>query len=105
MRCLPGSGGENVLSRRASAELLEIEKYLEAHSPKGAQNVLRAIAKSLDNLAMFPKIGKRRRKSKMHRRIVKKYRHMIYYRIDNAADEIAILTIQHPARAREHADD
>jgi hypothetical protein len=33
--------------------------------------------------------------------VTPKYRYLIYYMIDEGAEEIAILTIQHPARRRE----
>jgi hypothetical protein len=33
-----------------------------------------------------------------------KYRYLVYYKIDEGAEEIVILTIQHPTRRREYRD-
>jgi len=36
--------------------------------------------------------------------VTPKYRYLVYYMIDEGAEEIVILTIQHPARSREYRD-
>jgi toxin ParE1/3/4 len=36
--------------------------------------------------------------------VTRKYPYLVYYTVDEAAEEIVILTIQHPAREREHED-
>jgi aspartyl/asparaginyl-tRNA synthetase len=36
--------------------------------------------------------------------VTPKYRHLVHYIIDEGAEEIVILTIQHPARSREYRD-
>jgi hypothetical protein len=36
--------------------------------------------------------------------VTRNYRYFIYYTIDEVADEIVILSIQHPAQEREHSD-
>jgi toxin ParE1/3/4 len=36
--------------------------------------------------------------------MTRKYRYLVYYMIDEGAEEIVILTIQHPARSREYRD-
>jgi hypothetical protein len=36
--------------------------------------------------------------------VTPKYRYLVYYMIDEVAEEIAILTIQDPARSREYRD-
>jgi hypothetical protein len=36
--------------------------------------------------------------------VTPKYRYLVYYMIDDGAEEIVILTIQHPARRREYRD-
>ena len=40
----------------------------------------------------------------MKLRFTPRYRYLVYYAIDERAEEIVILDIQHPARDREHAD-
>jgi plasmid stabilization system protein ParE len=36
--------------------------------------------------------------------VTRRYPYLVYYTIDDAADEIVILAIQHPAQEREHSD-
>jgi hypothetical protein len=36
--------------------------------------------------------------------VTRRYGYLIYYTVDEAADEIVLLSIQHPAREREHQD-
>jgi hypothetical protein len=36
--------------------------------------------------------------------VTPKHRDLVYYMIDEEAEEIVILTIQHPARSREYRD-
>ena len=36
--------------------------------------------------------------------ITRRYQYLVYYVVEEAAEEIVILTIQHPARDREHTD-
>jgi len=36
--------------------------------------------------------------------VTRRYPYLVYYRLDEAAEEIIILAIQHPAREREHED-
>jgi hypothetical protein len=36
--------------------------------------------------------------------VTPKYRYLVYYMIEEEAEEIVILTIQHPARNREYQD-
>jgi toxin ParE1/3/4 len=36
--------------------------------------------------------------------VTPKYAYLIYYMVDEAADEIIILNIKHPAQKREHDD-
>jgi hypothetical protein len=44
-------------------------------------------------------------KSRRHLQLVTpKYRYLVYYTIDEGAEEIVIPTIQHPARSREYRD-
>jgi hypothetical protein len=36
--------------------------------------------------------------------VTRKYPYLVYYAVDEAAEEIVIITIQHPARERSHED-
>jgi plasmid stabilization system protein ParE len=53
---------------------------------------------------MFPAIGRLQNVEGVRKLVTRKYRYVVYYMIDEGAEEIVILTIQHPARRREYRD-
>jgi hypothetical protein len=36
--------------------------------------------------------------------VTRQYRYLVYYTVDGPSEEIVVLSIQHPAREREHED-
>ncbi|MFK4507326.1 hypothetical protein LPJ38_25865 [Bradyrhizobium daqingense] len=40
----------------------------------------------------------------MRKLVTRRYPYLVYYTLDEEAGEVVILTIQHPAQAREHSD-
>jgi plasmid stabilization system protein ParE len=101
---------------RATRELAEIAEYLRTRNPSAALAVRDAILRSLQNLTLFPAlrslqnltlfpaIGRPQDVQGVRKLVTPKYRYLVYYMIDEVAEEIAILTIQHPARSREYWD-
>jgi|SRR5438874_1593133 toxin ParE1/3/4 len=89
---------------RATANLIEIADYLQARNPAAAQRVRAAIYDSLQNLILFPQAGRRQRAEGVRKFVTRKYAYLIYYGVDEAAEEIVVLNIKHPARRREHED-
>jgi plasmid stabilization system protein ParE len=87
---------------RATRELAEIAEYLRTRNPSAALAVRDAILRSLQNLTLFPAIGRPQDVQGVRKLVTPKYRYLVYYMIDEVAEEIAILTIQHPARSREY---
>jgi toxin ParE1/3/4 len=63
-----------------------------------------AILRSLQNLALFPAIGRPRNVEGVRKLVTPKYRYLVYYTIDEGSEDVVILTIQHPARSREYRD-
>jgi toxin ParE1/3/4 len=63
-----------------------------------------AILHSLQNLVLFPQVGRAQVLEGVRKLVTRKYPYLVYYRVDEAAEEIIILAIQHPAREREHED-
>ena len=53
---------------------------------------------------MFPEIGRQQSVEGVRKFITRRYRYLIYYTVDREAEEIVVLTIQHPARRREYSD-
>ena len=57
-----------------------------------------------ENLVLWPEIGRRQVTEGVRKLITRRYPYFVYYMIDEAADEIVIVTIQHPARERKYED-
>lgn len=90
---------------RATSDLIDIADYIRAESPQGALRVRAAILESLQILVDFPRIGRRQATEGVRKFVTRHYGYIVYYAIDAAADELVVLTIQHPARERPVSDD
>jgi toxin ParE1/3/4 len=82
----------------ATRDLTEIADYLRAHNRSAALAVRDAILRSLQNF------GRPQNVEGVRKLVTRRYRYLVYYMIDEEAEEIVILTIQHPARSREYRD-
>ena len=89
---------------RAAQDIAAIADYIRARNPGAARQVRAAILHSLQNLVLFPQVGRAQAVEGVRKLVTRKYPYLVYYRVDEAAEEIIILTIQHPAREREHED-
>jgi toxin ParE1/3/4 len=89
---------------RAAQDLAAIADYIRARNPAAAQQVRAAILHSLQNLVLFPQVGRAQTVEGVRKLVTRKYPYLVYYTVDETAEEIIILTIQHPAREREHED-
>lgn len=49
-------------------------------------------------------MGRRQKAEGVRKLITRQYGYLIYYMIDDVAEEIVILNVKHPARRREHED-
>ena len=90
---------------RATEDLAEIADYLLEHSPQAAFRVRAAILESLQNLILFPYVGRQQKAEGVRKLVTRHYPYLVYYTTDEEVEEIVILTIRHPARDREHSDD
>jgi toxin ParE1/3/4 len=89
---------------RATADLIEIAAYIHERDPVTAQRVRAAIYDSLETLILFPHVGRKQKTDGVRKFLVRKHRYLVYYTIDEAAEEIVILSVKHPAQRREHSD-
>ena len=89
---------------RATRDLSEIAEYLRARNPAAALAVRDAIVRSLQDLAQFPAISRRQTVEGVRKLVTRRYSYLVYYTVDEAAEEVVILTIQHPSRSREYSD-
>lgn len=91
-------------TRRAVENLAEIAGYIHERNPAAALRVRAAIYESLQNLILFPHVGRRQKAEGVRRFVTHKYNYLVYYTVDEEAEGIIILNIKHPARRRDHED-
>lgn len=89
---------------RAAQDLNDIANYIRERNPQAALRVRAAILESLQNLVLFPQVGRRQKVEGVRKLVTRRYPYLVYYSADEAAEEIIVITIQHPAREREHSD-
>ena len=74
-------------------DLAEIAEYLCTRNLSAALAVRDAILRSLQNLTLFPTMGRPQNVEGVRKLVTPKYRYLVYYMIDDGADDIVILTI------------
>src|SRR3954468_7596504 len=89
---------------RAAQDLIEIADYLNEQNPAAALRVRDAILRCVQTLASFPEIGRKQNIAGVRKLPTRGFPSLIYYSLDSEADEIAVLTIRHAARARPYTD-
>jgi toxin ParE1/3/4 len=89
---------------RATQDIVGIADYIRERSPNASLRVRAAILDSLQDLVLFPEAGRRQTIEGVRKFVTRKYSYLIYYDLDQSADAIVILTIQHSAREREFED-
>jgi toxin ParE1/3/4 len=87
-------------TEQATEDLEAIKAYLTPRSPMGAANVQRAISRALSVIVQFPNSGRTQTIEPVRLAVVTGYPYAIYYRIDDEAETIWILAVQHTARHR-----
>jgi toxin ParE1/3/4 len=92
------------LTPRAARDLGEIGDYIRARNPEAALRVRAAILESIQNLVLFPHVGRQQQVEGIRKLVTRRYPFLVYYTADEATEEIVIITIQHAAREREHSD-
>jgi toxin ParE1/3/4 len=89
---------------RATENIAAIANYIRQHNPSGAHNVRTAIYESLQNLILYPHVGRRQKTEGVRKLVTRKYFYLVYYTVDIDAEEIIILNVKHPAQQGEHSD-
>jgi plasmid stabilization system protein ParE len=89
---------------RATKDIAEIAAYIRTRNPVAAERVRDSILDAMQTLVLFPKTGRAQALEGVRKLVTRKYHYLVYYIVDVLADEIVILTIQHPAREREFSD-
>lgn len=89
---------------RATENLVEIADYLYQHNPQAARYVRASIYEGLKTLLLFPRAGRAQKTEGIRKLVTPKYGYLIYYVIDETAEELIILNVKHPAQKRDHED-
>jgi toxin ParE1/3/4 len=89
---------------RATRDLAQIAEFLRTRNTSAMLAVRAAILRSLQNLTLFPAMGRLQNVEGVRKLVTPRYRYLIYYTIDQDVGEVLILTIQHPARGRQSRD-
>ncbi len=89
---------------RAVKNIAAIADYIRERNPTAALRVRASIYDSLQHLLLFPSIGKAQKERGVRKLVTPRYRYLIYYVIDETAEEIIILSVRHSAQDREHRD-
>lgn len=66
--------------------------------------ILRLQKPSLTNLLLFPNVGRLQTTEGVRKLVTVKYSYLIYYTVDEVAEEIIVLSVKHGARERDHSD-
>lgn len=89
---------------RATQDLADIADYIHERNPNAALRVRAAILDSLQDLILFPELGRRQMLEGVRKLVSRKYSYLVYYVLDRIADEVVVLSIQHHSREREYED-
>jgi toxin ParE1/3/4 len=91
-------------TRRATEDLAGIGNYTAEQNPAAAVRVRSAILDTLQLLVEYPQIGRAQTVEGVRKIVTRRYSYVIYYSVDADAHEAIIISVQHPARAREYTD-
>jgi plasmid stabilization system protein ParE len=89
---------------RAVENIVGIADYILEQNPSAAQWVRASIYESLQDLLLFPRVGRIQKTEGVRKFVTRKYRFLVYYTVDAAAEEVVILNVKHPSQLREHDD-
>ena len=64
---------------------------------------LRSI-RACNTSSFFPHVGRLQQTEGVRKFVTRRYAYLIYYTVDDAADEIIVLSVKHSAQRREHDD-
>ena len=85
-------------TRRANAQLNEIHTYIADHDPKAARAVLDWIRRSIGLLVHFPYIYRRIGVEEIRVMPIRRYPYLVFYSVDQGAQEVLILRIRHSSQ-------
>jgi toxin ParE1/3/4 len=70
------------------------------HNPRAASAVKSRIRKRIESLALFPLSGPETAKPGLRMLVVGRYPYLVFYEVDRAAKQVAIVHVRHASRER-----
>lgn len=90
-----------VVSDRAAADLSALHDYVAADSPRNAAALVRRIVRAIDGLGIFPQrypVYEGERAVAVEIRRMPAAPMVVYYKIDEGAGTVEVITVHHGAR-------
>jgi toxin ParE1/3/4 len=97
------------LTPRAVEDLSEIADYVRQRNPAAALRVRAAILESLQNILLFPQVGRPQKLDGVRKLVTRRYPYLVYYTIDEGVQEVmcfrfSIRRVNASMRMREQRD-
>ena len=73
-------------------------------NPEAAGRVRASIYDCLQNLLLFPLIGREQHEHAVRKLVTPRFGYLVYYTVDEATAEIVILSFKHPTQERGYDD-
>jgi toxin ParE1/3/4 len=71
-------------TRRAVQDLADIADYIRKQNPQAALRVRAAILESLQNLVLFPQVGRQQKVEGVRKLVTRRYPYLVYYTADES---------------------
>jgi toxin ParE1/3/4 len=85
-------------TRKALTQLHQIYSFIEARNPSAARRVNEQIKKSIARLARLPYSCRETDRPGIRVLPIVRYPYLVFYRVDETAQEVHILRVRHSAR-------
>ncbi|MSP89850.1 MAG: type II toxin-antitoxin system RelE/ParE family toxin [Alphaproteobacteria bacterium] len=89
---------------RAVQDIAGIADYIKAYNPAAATRIRDSILDALRSLTLFPRLGRPQSIIGVRKLVTRRHGFSVYYLLDDARQEIAILSIFHPSRDQKPDD-
>jgi toxin ParE1/3/4 len=89
-------------TRKALAQLDQIYSFIEAHNPRAAKSVNIRIKRAIGRLAGFPYSCRETDRPGIRVLPIVRYPYLVFYIVDEAAQEVQILRVRHSAQDPAH---
>lgn len=89
-------------TQKALAQLDQVYSDIEAHDPRAAARVAARIQRAIERVARYPYSCRASELPGIRVLTIVRYPYLVFYTVDEAAQEVHILRIRHGARDPSH---